>query len=69
MDRLIIAWKRRRRSSIRLNEFRVNRPFPNLEGKVVIVVDDGLASGFSMLITVKTLRDKAGEIVVAVTTA
>lgn len=53
----------------RSEEFRGNRPFPNLEGKVVIVVDDGLASGFSMLVTVKTLRDKAGEVVVAVPTA
>lgn len=53
----------------RLKKFRENRPFPNLEGKVVIVVDDGLASGFSMLATVKTLRNKAAEIVVAVPTA
>ena len=50
----------------RLKEFRGNRPFPDLEGKVVIVVDDGLASGFSMLVTAKTLRDKAGAVVVAI---
>ena len=53
----------------RLEEFRGNMPFPDLEGKVVIVVDDGLASGFSMLVTAKTLRDKAGAVVVAVPTA
>lgn len=53
----------------RLKEFRGNRPFPDLAGKVVIVVDDGLASGFSMLVTVKTLRDKVEEVVVAVPTA
>ena len=53
----------------RLRKFRGTIPFPDLNGKVVIVVDDGLASGFSMLVTVKTLRDKAGEVVVAVPTA
>ncbi len=53
----------------RLEEFRGNMPFPDLEGKAVIVVDDGLASGFSMLVTAKTLRDKAGTVVVAVPTA
>ena len=53
----------------RLEKFRVNEPFPDLEGKVAIVVDDGLASGFSMLVTAKTLREKAGRVVVAVPTA
>ena len=53
----------------RLRKFRGSVPFPDLNGKVVIVVDDGLASGFSMLITVKTLRDKARKVVVAVPTA
>ena len=53
----------------RLKKFRGTVPFPVLEGKVVIVVDDGLASGFSMLVTAKTLRDKAGGVVVAVPTA
>ena len=53
----------------RLQKFRGNVPFPDLEGKTVIVVDDGLASGFSMLVTIKTLRKKASWIVVAVPTA
>ena len=53
----------------RLKEFRENKPYANLEDKVVIVVDDGLASGFSMFVKVKTLRDKAGKIVMAVPTA
>jgi len=53
----------------RLEKFRGNRPFPDIEGNAVIVVDDGLASGFSMLVTAKTLRDKAGAVVVAVPTA
>jgi putative phosphoribosyl transferase len=53
----------------RLERFRGNEPFPDLSGKVAIVVDDGLASGFSMLVTAKTLGDKAGMVVVAVPTA
>lgn len=53
----------------RLKEFRGNKPFPDLKGKVVIIVDDGLASGFSMLVTVKTIKRKVEEVVVAVPTA
>ena len=53
----------------RLKKFRGTVPFPVLEGKVVIVVDDGLASGFSMLVTVKTLKNKTRWVVVAVPTA
>jgi putative phosphoribosyl transferase len=37
----------------RMNKFRGNKPFPDLKDKSVIIVDDGLASGFSMLTTLK----------------
>ncbi len=54
----------------RLNMFRGDRPFPDLKAKIVIIVDDGLASGFSMLTTVKAIEQKdVKEIVVAVPTA
>lgn len=54
----------------RLKLFRGNRPFPDLKGKIAIVVDDGLASGFSMLATVKSIEHRgAREIVVAIPTA
>jgi predicted phosphoribosyltransferase len=54
----------------RNKRFRNNRPFPNLEGKKVILVDDGLASGFTMLTAVDMARkSKALEIIVAVPTA
>lgn len=53
----------------RLRKFRGNKPFPNLNNKIVIVVDDGLASGFSMLVTVKALKQKVRKIVVAIPTA
>jgi len=54
----------------RLRKFRGNRPFPNLKDQTVIVVDDGLASGFTMLAAVRSIRRKAPKrIAVAVPTA
>lgn len=54
----------------RLKIFRGDKPFPDLKEKKAIIVDDGLASGFSMLTTLKTLKHKGvGETVVAVPTA
>jgi putative phosphoribosyl transferase len=54
----------------RLRKFRGNKPMPNLTGKVVILVDDGLASGFTMLAAVKSVKDKnPGRVIVAVPTA
>jgi predicted phosphoribosyltransferase len=54
----------------RLNMFRGDRPFPDLKAKIVIIIDDGLASGFSMLTTIKAIEQKdVKEIVVAVPTA
>jgi len=54
----------------RLKELRGNRPFPQLKGKTVILVDDGLASGITMLAAVKAVKKLGAErIVVAVPTA
>jgi putative phosphoribosyl transferase len=50
--------------------FRRGRAFPDLTGKRVILVDDGLASGFTMLASVDMARKaNARETVVAVPTA
>ena len=50
--------------------FRENRPWPQLAGKTVILVDDGLASGYTMLAAVRVVRRrKPSQIVVAVPTA
>jgi putative phosphoribosyl transferase len=50
--------------------FRVEKPFPSLKGKIAIIVDDGLASGFTMLAAIKFIKTKAPrKIVVAVPTA
>jgi len=49
---------------------RKGRPFPDLAGKKIILVDDGLASGFTMLAAIDGVRKaKAAEVVVAVPTA
>jgi putative phosphoribosyl transferase len=54
----------------RLKRFRRNRPLPDLKGKTVILVDDGLASGFTMLAAVKSARKaNPARIIVAVPTA
>jgi len=53
----------------RLRKFRGNKTFPDLNNKITIVVDDGLASGFSMLVTIKALKQKVRKIVVAIPTA
>lgn len=50
--------------------YRKGRSFPSLEKRSVILTDDGLASGFTMLAAVKFVRKrKAGEVIVAVPVA
>lgn len=59
----------RRKVERRMRLFRGDRPFPDLKGRRVIVVDDGLASGFTMLVALEAMRGrKAGRLVVAVPT-
>jgi putative phosphoribosyl transferase len=49
--------------------FRGKNPFPNLTDKIVIVVDDGLASGYTMFAAVKFVkRKKPWKIIVSVPT-
>ncbi len=50
--------------------YRGDKPFPEIKDKVVIVVDDGLASGYTMIAAVKFLKKMgAKKILVAVPTA
>ncbi|MGO9612845.1 MAG: phosphoribosyltransferase [Dissulfurispiraceae bacterium] len=50
--------------------FRDGLPFPSLRDKVVIIVDDGLASGYTMLSAVRFIkRQRPEKVVVAVPTA
>ena len=54
----------------RVQLLRGDRPFPDLSQRSAILVDDGLASGFTLMVAIEALRhQKAGEIVVAVPTA
>jgi putative phosphoribosyl transferase len=49
--------------------FRAGREFPHIAGRTIILVDDGLASGYTMLAAVRSLKEKsAAKIVVAVPT-
>lgn len=50
--------------------YRGARPFPELAGKIVIVVDDGLATGATMRVAIQALRQyMPREIIVAVPVA
>jgi putative phosphoribosyl transferase len=50
--------------------YRGPRPLPELSGKTVIIVDDGLATGSTMLAAVRAVRTyQPGQIVVAVPVA
>jgi predicted phosphoribosyltransferase len=61
--------KTKQNIQLRLRKFRGDKPIPVLKGKVVIVVDDGLASGFTMLAAAKSIRKQApAKIVAAVLT-
>jgi predicted phosphoribosyltransferase len=54
----------------RVTKLRGSQPLPDLENRSAILVDDGLASGFTMRVAVEALRNAgAGRIVVAVPTA
>jgi len=45
----------------RVKRFRGDRPFPDLTKRQVILVDDGLASGFTMLVAVEALRNAGAQ--------
>jgi len=50
--------------------YRDNRPFPSLEGKTIILVDDGIATGATMRAAIKALQQqKPANIVIAVPVA
>jgi predicted phosphoribosyltransferase len=54
----------------RFKEFRSGESFLDLKNRTAILVDDGIASGFTMLVAVKALKKAgAGKLVVAVPTA
>ena len=62
--------KKREEVNERMKKFRGDAPYPDLEGKVVIIVDDGIATGSSVGAAVMSVKKrKPKEIVVAVPVA
>jgi len=60
----------RRDLKVRNRLFRENRPWPILQGKIAVLVDDGLASGYTMMAAIRMVRRREpSRIVVAVPTA
>ena len=54
----------------RLEKFRAGREPPDLSGKDLVLVDDGLASGYTMLAAVRSIRKQSPkQVIVAVPTA
>lgn len=54
----------------RERQYREDRPFPDVAGRTVILVDDGIATGSTMKAAVKGLRELgAGRVIVAVPVA
>jgi len=45
----------------RARAYRGDRPFPNLGGRPVIVVDDGLATGYTMIAALRSARLRGAE--------
>lgn len=64
------AERKRREVSAREREFRGDRETPELTGRTVIVVDDGIATGSTMRASLRALRQSgAGRLIVAVPVA
>ncbi|MGA2680873.1 MAG: phosphoribosyltransferase family protein [Candidatus Bathyarchaeia archaeon] len=62
--------KAKRNVQERLRKFRGDKCLPQLRDKIIILVDDGLASGFTMLAAVRSARkSQPKKIIVAVPTA
>ena len=54
----------------RITIYRGNKSLPSLEQKTVFIIDDGLASGFTMLAAIESARRrKAGKVIVSVPVA
>lgn len=68
IDRIV---DRERRELVRREAlYRRGHPFPNVAGKTVVLVDDGLATGATMFAAVKAIRSRgAAEVIAAVPVA
>ncbi len=59
------VWRASDKVERRSRILRGDRPFPKLEGRPVIIVDDGLATGSTMRVTVQALRKAGAQQLVA----
>jgi len=60
-DRVLVEVQRR------VREYRGEHPAPELKGRVVILVDDGLATGYTMLAAIQSVKKQsASKVVLAV---
>jgi len=56
--------------AVRLAEYRRKLPASTIRGKTVIVIDDGLASGFTMLAAIQSIKRRgSGKVIAAVPVA
>ena len=62
---LMVSERERRELERRERAYRGAKPFPDCRGRSVIVVDDGVATGASMLAAVRALRPRAPLRIVA----
>ncbi len=42
----------------RLNDYRGDSPLPEVEGRLVILIDDGVATGYTLLAALRSLKEK-----------
>lgn len=60
----------RREIDRRMRLYRGNRPAPRIQGRTVILVDDGVATGYTMMAAIRGIREQGpGRLVVAVPVA
>lgn len=54
----------------RFNSFRGSKPFPDIKNRTIILADDGIASGYTMIVAVEAMKKAGAEkIIISVPTA
>ncbi|MFW5862719.1 MAG: phosphoribosyltransferase [Spirochaetota bacterium] len=60
----------REKISRRMKTYRIAEERPQIKGRTVIIVDDGIASGYTMINAIQTVKDRgADKVIAAVPTA